>query len=223
MRTKLGVVIPTIKTADFDLMVRRLASTYLLSPLQIAECAAFSVAMVARFGLGLSALDSYTLCIYDNSLAGNVALTTVRHLSNGGGKVTCIPLEESPLTESLCALDIDCLPVALLEEILPTFHLCVIGVDESNGLSDSLILSLNDARLPILNIGAPPVGKNESLFVNSSIALGAPTEKIIQSIARGTGGRLYVVDISFPQKLFAEFGYEIGFPFADQPVQELVN
>jgi NAD(P)H-hydrate repair Nnr-like enzyme with NAD(P)H-hydrate epimerase domain len=238
--TKQGVSVPCIEPDHYLSCLESLLERYSISPLQIAEAASYSMAMVVRFALGLSARDAYTTVIVTDSLAGQVALATLRHLVHGGADGTAIFLSPpdtmskymSHQIKNLLALGLE--PIfgeeEHLNESLKTeikrSHNVICGIGTTGSLPRSLTETLNDAFTPVHCVELPPgvcpaSGQlTDPLFASSTLSLGAPLHGLHE--AQENVGRLYICDISLPIYPLEELGYTYPLLFDDQPVQQLL-
>ena len=222
-----------------------LSSQIGLLDLQIAESAAFSMAMVVRSALGLHADQASIGILYNDTLAGWIALATARHLSNAGCSMTmveCSRIEQpstilTQLRQPLRALRLaelswqDIKKLGNLENFLSSCHNLVCGISGANPLSKqdkrSLTSALNEHSVPVHCIEAPlgidlNSGKasEETLYASSTLSLGIP----YQGLAMGHDwvGRHYLADISLPFSTITEIiGRPFPILFSEQPVIQI--
>lgn len=226
-------------------MHEELASEFCLSKDVLAEAASYSMAMVVRFALGLSASGGKVCSVAKDTLAGYVALATIRHLVNAGAQAQVLLLLEegasaSPeLTRQVTALEK--LGVMLPDpgnademdsftEFLKSSHNIIFGVYSPNGAPDEFITAvselLNEERTPVHCIEAPPgldVDNGSAvpgaLYASSTLSLGAP----LRGLNKGKDfvGRHYVCDVSFSRELYSKHGPDLTGLFAEQPVIQI--
>lgn len=213
-----------------------------ITPLQTAEAAAYSFAMVVRYALGLSATGGQVSALVNDSLAGWIVLATVRHLRNAGADVRVLFLMDpeqhgdeiarllKPLESQQVDLDHWSLWAddARLEELCATSHNILVGlmspVDEGQ---QRFVSAFNEAQTPVhvvhCPLGIDPDSGQASadpLFASSTLSLGCP----LNGLQRGKDfvGRHYVCDISLTSALYQRAGCgEVGWLFSEQPVVQL--
>ena len=218
-----------------------LKTEYMLDYGQIAEAASYSLAMVVRFALGLSATGGKVAVLFNDSLAGVVALACARHLCNAGSEVVLIPLcvvsngsevlkqQVATLTQMRVQMHV---PETLgdLERHMAGSHNLLFalygGSIASTFAADDCIRLLNEARTPIHCLEAPyginpDTGsvEDEPLFASSTLSLGAPFKGLYH--ASDYVGRHYVCDISLTQELYTNMVDDLSPLFYDQPVVQI--
>lgn len=214
---------------------------YGLTSIQSAEAASYSLAMVVRFALGLSATGGKVCLLVNDSLAGEVALACARHLFNAGSEPLVIPFcvvsnASEGLRHQLSILSKMQVKVETMES-LPQLG---ASVDQAHNLifalfggkvtstfaMDDLVKLLNEARTPIHCVEAP-YGVNvdtgqlddEPLYASSTLSLGAPFKGLYT--ADDYVGRHYVCDISLTKTLYKAMGDDLTPLFSDQPVVQI--
>jgi NAD(P)H-hydrate repair Nnr-like enzyme with NAD(P)H-hydrate epimerase domain len=241
MYTKTGTAVPCVTENDYLHCLSSLGVRYSINACQLVEAASYSMAMVARYALGLSAKDAFTTVVIADTLAGQIALATLRHLVHGGADGTALFLK--PISQcsedlqhqakSLVALGLepieghtDKLAQALGQEVKRSHNvLCGIGVGAE--LPEPLAEILNDAFTPVHCIEIPPglrpttgEATKSIIFASSTLCLGVPLSGIMH--AQDVTGRVYICDISLPTYPLEEAGYNYPLLFDDQPVQQLL-
>ena len=243
-KTKNGQELPSVTAATLVAMRRELHERYSITPTQVAEAAGYSMAMVVRYALGLSAREGQVCVMASDNLSGLVALATLRHLVNGGAAgaalVTGNPQMRSPeLTAQLTPLAAMGVPIEELEPLFTGGYLERILADCHNvlwGASDisanavphlaGIIGVLNEGRTPVHAVELPggvdpdsgkPIGT--ALFASSTLSLGAPLAGL--SAGRDRVGRHYVCDISLPKDAFDRAGVVWSPIFSEQPVVQI--
>jgi len=243
-KTKTGQEIPGVDSKTLLEMRKTVVERYGVSPMQMAEAAGYSMAMVVRYALGLTAQEGQVCVIASDSLPGLVSLATLRHLINGGAAgavlLTGNAANRSPEFEAqlkpLSAMGVpleDLEPLfsgGFLERLLSDCHNVLWGASDisNNSLPHlaGVINALNEGRTPIHAVEAPgsidpdtgkPLGAG--LFASSTLSLGAPL------IGLATGhdrvGRHYVCDVSIPRAVFEGAGVPWTPMFAEQPVVQI--
>ena len=238
--------IPGITPEDFQEIFRITLSDYGISVLQAAENGGFSLAMVVRYALGLSAEGGHSAIIYNDSLAGAVTLAGARHLVNAGASVKlfhiidpgCINAQvQAEINNLLTPLKkmgaeptdiLSHLPPHALHEELPRCHNVILGMGTTDSIKMSYFVdALNDSPAPIHCVQCPlglnPIlGKptTNTIFASSTLSLGAP----LVGLSEGAEyvGRHYVCDISIPHVVYSERGINYPFLFSDQPVKQIL-
>lgn len=244
-KAKNGVLVEGISFAARCQILAELRAMGLLEE-QIAEAASYSMAMVVRYALGLSASDGQVCAIAGDCVAGQIAMATLRHLVNAGanGRLVVIKGAE-PLSQQLgrqlellkplnVATATAASPGQILGSAAPltaNVHNVICGTFEARGVAAAdlkgLIDHLNDASTPLHCLEAPagvdpdsgaPVGP--PLFASSTLSLGAP----LSGLHSGNeyAGRHYLCDISVTRDMYAKLGLRSAHSaFAEQPVVQL--
>jgi len=206
---------------------------------KMVESASFSLAMVIRYALGLSAKDGHLAVIIKDSLVGAVALAGARHLKNAGA-IPTIYLLETPKSEAVLTelkihsfLETEIIPENLVKTELETriisYHNVLLGMYDGIEISPPLlpiIELLNDVSTPIHCVDGPPgihpdtgATSKDKIFASSTLSLGAPFCGFKK--AKEFVGRHYVCDLSIPKKLYKEVGHELNELFNSQPVVQI--
>lgn len=244
--TKPGARIPALPSRQLMLMWQRLTSDFHVCPTQITEAASYSMAMVVRFALGLSATGGKVMAVADDCPAGWIALATIRHLENAGATtVATVAAEKSELSEALILqlsqLESIGVPVCTLDDILggngqemvEQCHNLLCGLTNLevpiSPKVNQLTRVLNEARTPVHAVLAPPgidydTGRalETPLYASSTLSLGIP----LIGLNEGSQfvGRHYLCDISVPRSLSEELtGMNVGFIFEEQPVVQIFS
>jgi NAD(P)H-hydrate repair Nnr-like enzyme with NAD(P)H-hydrate epimerase domain len=243
-KSKTGFSFAGFSPAALSEMHRELRESLQLQPELTAEAASFSMAMVVRAALGLSASGGKVCGLVKDSLAGLVALATFRHLVNAGAEaqVLFLPGERPPSPELLKQFHtLSTLGVTLPDagdpahmdsftEFLKSAHNIIFGVYEPGVAPDEFLFGicelLNEERTPIHCIEAPPgidvstgAPHPSALYASSTLSLGAP----LVGLNRGKNyvGRHYICDISFSRALYQSHGPDLTPLFSDQPVVQI--
>lgn len=243
--SKSGVPVSGISALAFERMVGELHRDYGVSAQQITEAASYSMAMVVRAALGLSAAGGRICALATDSLPGWIALATIRHLANGGADpvVVLVTPPQSPSLEleaQLKPLTKMGLPVfdwapsgdeKDLTQLLESCHNCILGVSALGASEPSflkpLVDLLGDLPTPAHCIQTP-LGidadsgaiRSAALFASSTLSLGIPLQGL--HVAREYVGRHYVCDISLTRQQYMSVGQDLTLLFADQPVVQLI-
>ena len=217
-----------------------------VSTLQIVESVAYSMAMVVRVALGLTAEEASVGVLYSDSLPGWIALATARHLKNSGCETRLVQCDDQDLpspTLSLLKKPLQFLNVIEysfdqlkekreLKPFLGSCHNLICGVSLANGKvphdrAMQIIESLNENAVPVHSIDAP-LGVNldsgeaheQPLYSSSTLSLGIPYKGL--GIGNRYVGRHYLADISIPAELSKRIlGLELPTLFAEQPVIQI--
>lgn len=241
--TKSGLNLPGISLASYQELWHELLSGYGLHSAQCIEAASYSMAMVVRYALGLSAAGGQVCCLAADTPAGWTALATLRHLTNAGAKGIVIAawdtqrlsIELELALKPLHMNGVPCRELAGLAkdsacELFASCHNVICGLfersPESPGSFDQLIETLNELQTPVHTIEAP-LGVNADsgaalscpLYASSTLSLGAP----LQGLHSGHTfvGRHYLCDISIPPLLYRKYTENLGPLFAEQPVLQI--
>lgn len=203
------------------------------------------MAMVVRHALGLSATAGQVAVFFNNSLSGQIAIATARHLRNAGARIHLIALGDpkelgSSMQRQLRFFGHDKTPLLSMienfdsEELLALLNSChnvILGVcqpeSENSGLPwHDLITLLNEQPTPVHTIIAPiginlDSGANEktALIASSTLSLGVPLQALLN--CTDYIGRHYLCDISITPELYQEFKLDYQAAFAEQPVIQI--
>ena len=238
--TKTGLKFLGATSAQLTGLHRSLFEEFGLLPVQAVEAASYSMAMVARYALGLSAQGGEVACIVSDSLPGWIALATMRHLANAGatGQIFVIGparsdsflLQKELLAKmSLKFADWQLGTVNEKVEYLSQCHNVIYGIsDTPTEITLALNSALNELRTPIhcvmLPTGIDPdTGKTSSgaLFASSTLSLGAPLVGLFYG--HENAGRHYICDISLTTNLYRQNGCPDLTPlFSEQPVMQIL-
>lgn len=200
----------------------------------------FSLAMVVRSALALSANGGKVAALVSPSLEGATALAGIRHLVNGGAHADVILLptadaEIDGLTHSLHNRGVTITPWHSLNQ-WPTIkstllyaHNCIVGVKSENAeyspFLNTFISEMNEEPLPVHAIGKPlgidaDLGRTETaIYASSTLSLGLPLKGL--SLSEEYVGRHYLADISWSRETYAEMDLDGPPLFAEQPVIRL--
>ncbi|NMC61796.1 MAG: hypothetical protein GYA55_01370 [SAR324 cluster bacterium] len=212
-----------------------------LSNLQITEAASYSLAMVVRFALGLSATGGKVCLVVNDSLAGQVALACARHLRNAGSETILLPFcavsnasdDFRQQFQVLQKMDVKVVApetISTIETYFEQAHNLIFALYGGNisvpFAMDDFIKFLNESRIPIHCIESP-FGVNvdtgfiedEALYASSTLSLGAPFKGLHP--ANDYVGRHYLCDISLTKSLYETMGDDLSRLFSDQPVIQI--
>ncbi len=248
--TERGDAVHGISPDTHEKLLSQLVEEFRILPAQISEAASYSLAMVVRFALGLSAQEGQVCALINQSLSSAVALSCLRHLVNAGcdGVVLILGSEQENASHSNAQVAHE---LQILEhmgvghvywespdqndgvaDVLRNCHNAICGWytpdnSEQSSLESSATDLLNELSTPIHCISAPrginvETGKREGnpLFASSTLALGVPFKGFPKAL--DYLGRLYVCDVSFPRALLEAHKINLPTLFSEQPVVRLV-
>lgn len=244
-RTKAGLILPGFPAQSILNMRAALKKRYGLHSMQLCEAASYSMAMVVRHALGLTAEGGRICAIVADCFCGWIALATLRHLAIAGAKSHIFtvtpgahseefnrqlkPLQEMqiPFSTSMTTgkqINTDTI------DLLSASHNIICGVfDLGNPLNYSysaLNRALNDMRTPIHTIEAPlgvnpetGIKQGEPMYASSTLSVGAP----LTGLVAGSDfvGRHYLCDISITRDVYLSEGFDLSPLFAEQPVSQI--
>lgn len=243
-KTKEGRTFRGFSSEAIQQMQQSLKTEYGISGQQIAEAASYSMAMVVRYALGLSAQDGKVCAVVNDTLAGCVALATIRHLVNAGCEAQALLIVEgSELSSDLSAqikpltkMGVKLPDIGQANEVdqftafLSSSHNVIFGVHSNSPQADPFIAGisdlLNEERTPVHCIECPSgINPNtgaqleKPLYASSTLSLGAT----LQGLHAGSDfvGRHYLCDISIPKQLYLQNGQDLSQLFSDQPVLQI--
>ena len=244
-RTKNDTTLPAFSSAQLRVLHQSLSDLGIEAE-QIAEAASYSLAMVVRYALGLSAQGGQVGAVISNSLSGSVALATVRHLVNSGAVAQLILLaDESSYTGhtgrqlsflkkmhvAMCSWTGEPGEKPRMNSLLESCHNIICGFSDPlssslQAVDPALLELLNEASTPLHTIEAP-FGINPDtgapgpapLFCSSTLSLGAP----LAGLFTGSDyvGRHYLCDISLTPEMYQSCGANLAGLFAEQPVLQI--
>lgn len=198
-----------------------------LSSLVYEECAAFSIAMVARSALGLSGADSKVHVYVDDSIFGLSILGAARHLVNSGGSVSVFIHKSSATTERhKRILEYSGVQFPTMDEFnthLNSAHLSLVGMTEKP--EKEILDYYSDTATPVHTTGMPicadpDTGTGAAVFSSSTISLGIPLLGLRNVTEHA--GRLYICDLSIPGKVYEEANLNnVTSLFHSQPVVQI--
>lgn len=246
-----SATIQGVSVNQLSAIMGRLINEVGISPIQLCESASYSMAMVARYALGLSAHGGQVCAVINDSIAGWVTLGCARHLATSGSRVRVIflmdPENHGPelphLLRPLQFLGVptehwSCYPdVDSITNLLSDCHTLLCGLFKlpSDRQDDSVsaqtysqfIDIFNEHQIPIHSVLAP-LGVNgdtgasdHPLYSSSTLSLGLP----LSGLKPGAelAGRHYVCDISLHQSM-VDKDDDIVVPdwlFSEQPVVQI--
>ena len=238
-RTDSGTPVPGASSQQLAQIRAALHSDYGVLPCQIAEAASYSMAMVVRYALGLSAAGGEVCGLITDSLSGWIALATLRHLATSGARPVAVLIGDGgsddlerqliPLLKMGVAVSRVDNPgdIELLNDIVAQSHNVLCGLYQPGlGLGSDLkriVDILNELSTPIhaieLPLGVDPdSGKVLAgpLFASSTLSIGLPLNGLFAG--REYAGRHYLCDSSLPEQLLSEHALQMPILFAEQPV-----
>ena len=241
-KTKQGLQITGLSAQQYSELWQTLLDHYGLHPSQLAEACSYSMAMVVRYALGLTAHAGKVITLAANRPAGWVALATMRHLVTAGADGIVVLEHAQPpegeLARQLFTLERLGIPVIALDDLLSddpnrfleSCHNIICGwYDRESQPSESVakfIDIVNEAATPIHSIEAPlgidPTSGGKGpvpLYASSTLSLGAPLSGL--HAANDLVGRHYLCDISCPRELYEKYGSDLTQVFAEQPVVQI--
>lgn len=231
-------------TELYDIL-ETLNEKYYVSPIQVIESASFSMAMIIRSHLGLSAEGGNIVVVVKDNLAGALALATARRLYNAGTTSTIIiPKKElSELSkefeyqaEAVSSLGLELIVIdpkeneSELNEHFSNAHNVIMGTfdkdDSKDENLDFISNILNDLSTPIHSILCPhglcpDTGKKLSvpIYSSSTLSLGIPLSGL--NAAYDFLGRHYICEISIPKELASQKANIPVTLFSEQPVCQI--
>jgi NAD(P)H-hydrate repair Nnr-like enzyme with NAD(P)H-hydrate epimerase domain len=232
--------VPAVTLETFHKLISELQDTFYVTETQICESAAYSMSMVVRHALGLSAEGGVVSILVTDGLLGRIALNTARYLAHAGAACHILLIGSDfskGFKRSLHALEALCIPVqstpnlnrvaTWLETALTHSQHLVLGIapEQHTAITPQLKL-INEAICPVHCLQLPPgihpdagTSTATAIFASSTLSLGVPLNGI--ALAREHVGRHYLCDISLPARVLDENDQEHPL-FADQPVQSLL-
>jgi NAD(P)H-hydrate repair Nnr-like enzyme with NAD(P)H-hydrate epimerase domain len=243
-RTESGHTFPGVSSGTFNSLLSELTESYGINSAQICEAVSYSMAMIIRVALGLSAEGANVGALVSDSLSGWCSLATIRHLANAGTKCHVIIVNKpSPGSETfqlqlkpLEKMKIDIAYWTTPEqtkdfvERIGSYHNILCGLYDQNQPENDFIKSicntLNELQTPVHCIQAPAgldvdSGERRSvpLFASSTLSLGIPLIGLQKG--RDFTGRHYICDISLSRELYQKANTDLTSLFAEQPVVQI--
>lgn len=244
-QTEYGDYVPSCGHDQWTENLRKLVEVDGISALQLVEGVGYSLAMVVRYALGLSALEGkVTLAISDGFFSWS-ALTTARHLVDAGSTVSIAhfgngapPSRETevllkPLLTRNCSLIEVNSPDSLsqLSHVAQNSHniICALRdpkASDAHELLPRFYAFINECPVPAHVVGIPPgidfaSGEVESspLYASSTLSLGLPFR--VSARAHDLIGRHYLADMQWDIPTYRKLGYHAAPLFREQPVIKL--
>jgi NAD(P)H-hydrate repair Nnr-like enzyme with NAD(P)H-hydrate epimerase domain len=245
--TKTRLPCASVFEAERSSILKEIQERLGISQAQITEAASYSMAMVVRFALGLSAQDGQVCVLAADSIAGCIGLATLRHLVNAGSRGHVIVVGKSTgqdLNRELKTLKEIGVPVsswtssdqsADMAMLFASCHNVIYGLycdPGSTNISSELVATINELvnemSTPIhcieLPLGLHPdtgVSNSSALFASSTLSLGVPLAGL--HAGNELAGRHYVCDISMTQEMYKKLGQPEGPAiFSEQPVLQIL-
>lgn len=244
--TKSGLVFPSLSRGQTQEIRQALDKLLGGSVTHITEASSYSLAMVIRYALGLSADMGKVCALAGNNLSGAVTLATTRHLHNSGSEISLWLINDgSELSQNITqelgilhAMGVSYQTISsravtaeltAFEQKVADSHNVICGMFDANGqtVADSAIINcLNELRTPVHCIDAPggvdpDSGKpgDTPLFASSTLSLGT----VYRGLHAGETyvGRHYLCDISISRELYGGFGIDAASLFSEQPVIQI--
>jgi NAD(P)H-hydrate repair Nnr-like enzyme with NAD(P)H-hydrate epimerase domain len=237
-RTDTGAAFGGASAGEYAELYASLTGEYGISTLQICEAASFSMAMVIRVALGLSANEARVCALAADNLCGWCALATMRHLRNAGSECFIITdrevgagsVEWSRQWQPLQKMGINAefwpefRPPDYFTDLMQSCHNIIFGLFNlaRPPAVEDLVGQLNEIQTPIHCIQAPlgidietgERGKHP-LFAASTLSLGLPLSGL--HAGRDYAGRHYLCDIALTREHYEKFGATAPI-FTEQPV-----
>ena len=242
-KTDKNLAFPGVRLAQLCDMFHELRSEFGVNDIQIAEASSYSMAMVIRFALGLTAQGGRVCTFVKDCLGGWVALATLRHLTAAGAEGIVFVVGSKAAASETFNLELkplqrlgievhafDETQLQSVNAVLENSHNVVCGLFDrespDTGLPTALADTLNESRAPIHCVEAPP-GINvdtggilkDPIFGSSTLSLGAPLQGL--NPAKDYVGRHYVCDTSLTEELYRRCGPSLTPLFSEQPVVKI--
>jgi hypothetical protein len=242
-KTKGGFTFAGMAPSTLSAVRAELVKTVGVLPGQICEAASYSMAMVVRYALGLTAAGGKVCAIVNDTLSGWIALATLRHLAIAGTEPNIVFVID-PAFPGSQDLNLQLQPFEHLgvntwvwsaearpaiERMLGQCHNALCGLFDIEGkmeAPDELVGVMNELRTPIHAVEAPVGISAEDgkpgkcpLFASSTLSLGAPLAGLWA--ASDYVGRHYVCDISILPAMYKKAGADLSSLFAEQPVVQI--
>ncbi len=239
-----GLTFPGLSRAALDNLFQLRKSEYGLTDSQLIEASSYSLAMVARFALGLSAREGRVCALVGDSLASCICLATLRHLINSGAEGIILFIGQRPDSPS-SEFALQLKPLERMGAHFETWSLdnpqhiralfgschnilCGLhgAMTPQDIFSKQVIDLLNDIQTPVHCVIQPPGVDPDSglkdpvpLFASSTLSLGAPLQGLFTG--HEYAGRHYLCDVSFTSELYKKHGTDLSPLFAEQPVIQI--
>jgi NAD(P)H-hydrate repair Nnr-like enzyme with NAD(P)H-hydrate epimerase domain len=243
-RTETECLFPGVSSSAFESMLRELVDGYGVSYAQMCEAASYSMAMVARVALGLTADRAIVGALVSDSLSGWVALAALRHLANAGSECHIITVKapaQAGVDYRLQMKPLEKMGLAVhswenpdqntdLSQLISKCHALICGLfslkGEQEPLYKNVIDLINELNTPVHCIQAP-LGINcdsgaragAAVVASSTLSLGVPLQGLHK--AHDFVGRHYLCDISVTKELYLRQGGDLSPLFSEQPVIQI--
>ena len=243
-----GTTVPGIPVHALEQGISFLCEKYHLTPAALAEGPAYSLAMVVRYALGLSAQGGLICGMVRDTLAGSIAINCLRHLKNAGSDVAILVLghakEDSLINiqDSLRSAEAYGMNVEywnnteqndLVIDIIQECHNIIFGSaditsskqgsQQADPFLDSCVSILNELSTPVHCVLAPSGVNLETGELVGERLFASSTMALgapLTSLLQQPDllGRLYVSDLSLPRSFYSELSKEFPILFDEQPI-----
>ena len=239
-----GVRMALFGPVGLEAIFSELVQTYGITIPQICEAASYSMAMVVRVALGLSADRAVIGALVTDSLSGWTALAAVRHLVNAGSVCQLVGVQlPDPLSEQfkLQLRPLEKMGAELvrwndasqnpqMSQLVLDCHAVLCGLFSASGppgaFEENIAGVINELQTPIHTIQCP-LGvdpddgshRRGAIVSSSTISLGMPLMGLHK--AHDFVGRHYLCDISLTRQLYQKGGSDLTPLFAEQPVIQI--
>lgn len=243
-----GTTVPGIPLQTLEEGITSLCDNYHLTSSTLAEGPAYSLAMVVRYALGLSAQGGLICGMVRDTLAGNIAINCLRHLKNAGSDVAILVLghakEDSLPTihDSLRSARAYGMNVEywnnteqneLVIDIIQECHNIIFGAaditsskqgsQQADPFLDACVSILNELSTPVHCVLAPSGVNLETGELVGERLFASSTMALgapLTSLLQQPDllGRLYVSDLSLPRSFYSELSEDFPILFDEQPI-----
>lgn len=243
-----GTTVPGIPLHTLERGITLLCEKYHLNPSILAEGPAYSLAMVVRYALGLSAKGGLICGMVRDTFAGSIAINCLRHLKNAGSDVAILVLGHSEedsllnINESLRGAKAYGMNIeywnkdeqnALVIDIVQECHNIIFGAadisrskrgsPQVDPFLDSCVAILNELSTPVHCVLAPSgvnleTGELEGERLFASSTMALGAPLTSLLQQQDLLGRLYVSDLSLPRNFYSELSEDFPILFDEQPI-----
>ena len=243
-----GTTVPGIPLRTLEQGITLLCEQYHLTPTTLAEGPAYSLAMVVRYALGLSAKGGLICGMVRDTFAGSVAINCLRHLKNAGSDVAILVLGHSEedslvnINESLHSAKAYGMNIEywnkdaqneLVVDIIQECHNIIFGAadisrpqegsSQRDPFLDSCVAILNELSTPVHCVLAPSGVNLETGELEGERLFASSTMALGAPLGpllqqQDLLGRLYVSDISLPRSFYSDVSEDFPILFDEQPI-----
>ncbi|MHA1264531.1 MAG: NAD(P)H-hydrate epimerase [Candidatus Helarchaeota archaeon] len=236
--------IPVITPDEMREIDRLTVKKYELKIIQMMENAGKSLAEIVKRSIGNSVINKRILVAVGGGNNGGGGLAAARHLLSWGAKIT-IFLPPEPLKNTsklqyqiLSHRDVEMIHGRKAYQYLPigsgdVIIDALVGYGLSGppkGWVSKIIRAINYTQIPVIALDIPSgldanTGKiyNPCIKATATLTLALPKTGLVVPLAKKVVGTLYLADLTIPNMLYKELGWDVPSLFTQNTIIKLWN